>query len=455
MARIAFNPLARLLLAAHGALAGLTVDVEDADSVRAAAALVAEDLMTFYPGDKPGMTPGIFEAPPNGDYYWWTGGALWGTMLNYRNHTGETKYDETISQGLVWQIGPNADYMPPNWTMTEGNDDQSSWALSAIAAEEIRFQEPDQNNTSWLTIAKNVFDEQNSDSRRVDDGECKGALRWQILSFNNGYDYVNSFSNAGYFNLAAQLAHLTGNKTYEDAASDTFELLEDIGLISKEYDVFDGAQVSDCKSINKAQFSYPAALLLQGAAYMYNHTGGDDDWKERVDGLVSRTLEVFFPNGVAFEIACEKQGSCDSDMYFYKALLHRALGSTVAVAPYTADKILPVLKSSAKSAAAQCTGGDNGRLCGFEWSTGKFDGTTGPAQQMGVLEALVSTIPALSAAAGNGSSSNGTGSGSGSASGAAQVSTPTTTPGRNMGARAGVSLGAVAGALLLGSLFIQ
>ncbi|KAI1137801.1 glycoside hydrolase family 76 protein [Hypoxylon sp. FL0543] len=453
MARIASNPLARLLLAAHGALAGLTVDVEDADSVRAAAALVAEDLMTFYPGDKPGMTPGIFEAPPDGEYYWWTGGALWGTLLNYRNHTGETKYDETISQGLAWQIGPSANYMPPNWTTTEGNDDQSSWALSAIAAEEIGFQEPGQNN-SWLSIAENVFNDQSSADRRVDDGECKGALRWQILSFNNGYDYVNSASNAGYFNLAAQLAHLTGNKTYEDAASDTFELLQNIGLISKNYDVYDGVHASDCKSINKVQFSYPAALLLQGAAYMYNHTGGDDDWKERLDGLVSRTLAVFFPNGVAFEPACEKQGSCNSDMHFYRAELHRALGSTVEVAPYTADKILPVLKSSAKSAAAQCTGGDNGRLCGFEWSSGKFDGTTGPAQQMGVLEALVSILPAQGAAAGNSSSSNGAGNGSGSPSGSAQDSTSTNGPGTNMGARASVSLGAVVGSLLLRYLVI-
>ncbi|KAI0152120.1 glycoside hydrolase family 76 protein [Hypoxylon sp. NC0597] len=454
MARIT-NPLARVLLAAHGALAGLTVDVEDADSVRAAAALVAEDLMTFYPGNKSGMIPGIFEAPPDGDYYWWTGGALWGTMLNYRNHTGETKYDETISQGLVWQIGPNADYLPPNWTMTVGNDDQGIWALSALAAEEIRFQEPGQDNPSWLTIAKNVFDEQSVDERRVDDGKCEGALRWQIFPANNGYNYVNSASNIGYFNLAARLTHLTGNKTYEDAAGDTFELLEDIGLVSDKYDVYDGAEVSDgCKSVNKVQFSYTAAMLLQGAAYMYNYTGGDDDWKERVDGLVSRTLEVFFPNGVAFEPACELNGKCNSDMHFFKALLHRGLGSTIEVAPYTSAKILPVLKSSAKSAAAQCTGGDNGRLCGFEWTSGKFDNQTGPAQQMGVLEALVSVLPAQSAAAVSGSGSNSTGSGSSNESGNAQDSTSTNAPGGNAGARAAVNLGAVVGSLLLGSLFI-
>ncbi|KAI1417035.1 glycoside hydrolase family 76 protein [Hypoxylon sp. FL1857] len=457
MARVMSNPLARVLLVAHGALAGLTVDVEDTDSVRAAAALVAEDLMAFYPGNKPGNIPGIFAEPSDGDYYWWTGGALWNTMLNYRNHTGETKYDEVISQGLVWQIGPNADYLSPNWTATEGNDDQGIWALSAIAAEEFQFQEPGQDNTSWLTIARNVFDEQQNEDRRVDDGACEGALRWQIYMFNQGYDYVNSASNAEYFNLAAQLARLTGNKTYEDAAGDTFELLENIGLVNKEYDVYDGTHVSNCGDINKAQFSSNAALLLQGAAYMYNHTGGDDDWKERVDGLVSRTLEVFFPNGVAFEIACEKQGACNSDMYFYKSILHRGLGSTMELAPYTTAKILPVLKSSAKSAAAQCTGGDNGRLCGFHWSTGKFDGKTGPAQQMGVLEALVSLLPAQSAAAGNSSSSTTTGSGSGSnsgsGSGTAQGSTSSNVPDGNMGARAGVSLGAVMGALL-GSLLI-
>ncbi|KAI1097611.1 glycoside hydrolase family 76 protein [Jackrogersella minutella] len=452
MPKLTFNPLARLLLAAHGVFAGLTVDIEDAASVKAAAALVAEDLMNFYHGDEPGQVIGIFEPPPAGDYYWWTGAALWGAMLDFRNRSGETKYDETISQGLLWQTGSDDNYMPANWSLTLGNDDQAIWALSALAAEEIGFQEPSGGHPQWLTLAKTVFDLQNSDARRVDDGDCEGALRWQIFPASAGYDYVNSASNIAYFDLAAQLAHLTGNKTYEDAASDTIELLMDIGLVSKKYDVYDGVHVEDCKAINKAQFSYTSAMLLQGSAFMYNHTGGDDDWKEHVDGLVSRTLEVFFPDGVAYETACEKTSNCNSDMIFYKSLLHRCLSSTIEMAPYTSDKILPVLKSSAKSAAAQCTGGDSGRLCGFQWSTGKFDGKTGPAQQMDVLSALASVLPAEGPVAGN--SSNSTGSGSGS--GGSQNSTSGDVPAGSTGSQTAVTFGGmvVLASHLLGTLLI-
>ncbi|KAI1450629.1 glycoside hydrolase family 76 protein [Annulohypoxylon stygium] len=450
MARTALNPFARLLLAANGAFAGLTVDVEDAASIKAAAALVAEDLMTFYPGNNPGQPVGIFTPPPEGKYYWWTGGALWSSLLDYRNRTGETTYDKDISEGLVFQVGPNDDYLPPNWTASIANDDQVIWTLASVAAEEFGLAEPSKDSPQWETIARNVFDELHSDARRVDSGDCEGAIRWQIFAFNNGYNYVNSFSNILYLNLASQLAYLTGNKTYEDAASDTFKLLEDIGFVNDKYDVFDGAQVTNCKSVNKAQWSANAAMLLEASAFMYNHTNGDDDWKERVQGLVSRTLEVFFPNGVAFETACEKNNTCTTDIFFFKSFLNRGLSSAIAKAPFTSETILPVLKSSAKAAAAQCTGGSNGRLCGFSWSSGKFDNQTGPAQQMAVLNALAGLLPA-----GGSVASNSTGTNTGSSSGAAQDSSSSGTPASGAGTQAVTTGGLmVAFSTLLASLLI-
>lgn len=186
MAKITSNTIARFLLAAHGALAALTVDVENADSVRAAAALVAEDLMSFYHGNETGQIPGIL---PEEDYYWWTGGVLWNAMLDYRNRTGETKYDSVISQGLQWQIGPNDDYLPLNTSASTGNDDQAFWALSALSADESGLLAP--ADLQWLTLAKNVFDEQHGDGRRVEYGDCEGALRWQLFPASSGYNYVN------------------------------------------------------------------------------------------------------------------------------------------------------------------------------------------------------------------------------------------------------------------------
>lgn len=49
-----------------------------------------------------------------------------GTLIDYWYYTGDTKWNEIIQQGLLFQVGPHNDYMPPNQTMTEGNDDQAS-----------------------------------------------------------------------------------------------------------------------------------------------------------------------------------------------------------------------------------------------------------------------------------------------------------------------------------------
>lgn len=56
----------------------------------------------------------------------WEGGALMGALIDYWYYTGDTKWNDIVQQGLLFQVGPNNDYMPPNQTMTEGNDDQAS-----------------------------------------------------------------------------------------------------------------------------------------------------------------------------------------------------------------------------------------------------------------------------------------------------------------------------------------
>lgn len=145
--------------------------------------------MSFYTGEIPGLLPG---PPPEGDYYQWTGGALWATMLDYRSRTGDTQYDDKISEGLLWQRGSNNDFLPSNWTASAGNDDQAIWGMAALLAAETGFAEPGVDNLKWLTLVQNVFDEQSSGARRVENGSCAGGLRWQILPFNNGYDYISS-----------------------------------------------------------------------------------------------------------------------------------------------------------------------------------------------------------------------------------------------------------------------
>src|SRR5580698_4016835 len=92
-------------------------------SVQSAASSIVFDMMSYYNGNTSGNTPGLLPEPPSG-YYWWEAGAMWGTLIDYWFITGDTTYNDVTSQALLFQVGPNQDYMPPNQTKDEGNDDQ-------------------------------------------------------------------------------------------------------------------------------------------------------------------------------------------------------------------------------------------------------------------------------------------------------------------------------------------
>ncbi|KAL1878782.1 hypothetical protein VTK73DRAFT_7539 [Phialemonium thermophilum] len=362
------------------------------DEIRASAKQLAADLLAYYHGDQPGQTPGILPGPPPaGDYYWWEGGALWGTMIDYWHLTGDDTYNNITSQAMLFQVGPNQDYMPPNVTASLGNDDQGFWGMSAMLAAENNFPNPPADQPQWLALAQAVFNTQASPDRH--DSTCNGGLRWQIPLSNNGYDYKNSIANGCFFNLGARLARYTKNETYAKWAEETWDWVTGVGFMDAKYHIYDGAHVEhNCTDINKAQFSYNNAVYLLGAAYMYNYTNGSDKWQQRISGLLDATLTTFFPNDTAYEISCEAKMTCTTDMLSFKGYLHRWLATTTQIAPFTKDKILPVLRTSTEAAVAQCTGGSTGRVCGFKWSTRTYDGTQGAGQQMNVLGAVSSLL---------------------------------------------------------------
>jgi len=227
--------------------------------------------MGYYKGNLSGQTPGILPGPPpDGDYYWWEGGAMWGTLIDYWHYTGDTSYNHVAEEAMVFQAGaPQNSYMPPNWTASLGNDDQGFWGMSAMLAAESKFQDPPKDQPQWLALAQAVFNTQASPDRH--DNTCGGGLRWQIPFANNGYNYKNSIANGIFFNMGARLARYTENTTYSDWAVTTWDWMVKVGFLTADFDIYDGAHTDlDCKDIAKAQFSYNAAVFMQGAAFMYN-----------------------------------------------------------------------------------------------------------------------------------------------------------------------------------------
>ncbi|RYO99100.1 hypothetical protein DL764_006902 [Monosporascus ibericus] len=376
------------------------LDLQSTDSIIDVSQQLAQDLVSFYNGDQPGQIPGLLPPP----YYWWEAGAFMGAMIDYWYYTGDTTYNNITMQGLLHQVGPHNDYMPPNQTLTEGNDDQGFWGMAVMSAAEYNFPDPPKGQPQWIALAQAVF---NTQASRWDTEYCDGGLRWQIFTWNNGFNYKNSISAACFLNIAARLALYTGNSTYVDWVVTTWDWMVDVKLMDENYRIYDGAHTDDnCATITSYEFSYNVGGFLLGAAamYEYHNARGQADqsalWRERVDGLLDAAETIFFfgdntSDRVMIEIACEPVNLCDVDQLSFKAYLSRWMAATTKWAPWAFDRGKTLLGNSAAAAVRQCTGGDNGRMCGFRWannSAGDWDGTTGVGQQMAAMEVVLGAM---------------------------------------------------------------
>jgi mannan endo-1,6-alpha-mannosidase len=237
---------------------------------------------------------------------------------------------------------------------------------------------------------------------RWDPDTCGGGLRWQIFTFNNGFNYKNSISNGCFFNVAARLARYTGNQTYADWAEKVWDWMNQVQFLDADFNVYDGAGVEQgCTKISQPQWTYNAGIFLHGAAVMYNMTDGSNLWKQRTQGLMQRTVDHFFDDGIPVERPCEPSNQCDIDQQSFKGYLMRWMAGTSQMAPFTFDTLMPLVQSSAAAAAQQCSGspaasqfrGDAGTACGFKWTEkSKFDGLVGVGEQMSALSALQYTL---------------------------------------------------------------
>lgn len=314
---------------------------------------------------------------------------MFGSLIDYWYFTGDTQYNDITMQAMLHQVGPDKVFQPANQTKTLGNDDQAFWALAALSAAENRFPNPpDKANVSWLATAQGIF---NLQAARWNTDTCGGGLKWQIFSFNNGYNYKNTISNGCFFNMGSRLAVYTGNATYADWANKVWDWSARI-LFDGRYNFYDGSDDNlNCTELDHIQWTYNAGTFLVGAANMYNYTDGSPIWRDRLNGII-KNLDIFLKNKVMFELSCEDQGNCNVDQRSFKAYFARWIAATIVRAPFTRDALKPILEESAKAAVQTCTGGQDGNQCGLKWTTRAFDGSLGVGEQMAVLEVVQSNL---------------------------------------------------------------
>ncbi|ODQ65797.1 mannan endo-1,6-alpha-mannosidase [Nadsonia fulvescens var. elongata DSM 6958] len=378
-----------MLVGSAAPSAGFDLDINDNDSIISGMDLLAHGLMDYYEGTKYGGTVGMFSWP----YYWWEAGAAWGSMLNHWYYTGNDTYVPLIKEALIYQTGENFNYMPSNQTTTEGNDDQGFWGIAAMQAAEYNFSNPTgKDEVGWLYLAQAVF---NTMTTRWDTVHCNGGLRWQIFTWNSGYDYKNTVSNGCMFNLAARLARYTGNNTYLDWAEKIWDWTVESNFINTtNWEVYDGADILDnCAKITKLQWTYNLGLYASGAAFVYNYTepfntSQSDIWLGRINSLV-KTMDTFFQSdGIMYEAACQPSGVCNTDQRSFKAIFSRFMANVAILVPQTEETIMSYFKTTAPGIAKSCSGGTDGHTCGLNWNLGEWDGKYGLGEQMCALEAM-------------------------------------------------------------------
>ncbi|KAJ6115045.1 mannan endo-1-6-alpha-mannosidase [Penicillium sp. IBT 16267x] len=373
-----------------GAASAIDLDIKDGQSIKSAAHTAAYGAMSYYQGNLTGHIPGAFPSK------WWEGSILFGTMINYWFFTGDDSNNPAVIQGMNWQSGDNNDYMPANYSSYIGNDDQSSWGLAAMTAAEFGLPQTS-SEVSWATKAAAVF---NSQAARWDDTTCGGGLRWQIYTYEAGFDIKNAMSNGEFFELAARLARYTGNTTYSDWAAKIWDWSCSVPLLNNVTWIISDSMSTElnCATGDNVQWSMNYGTYVTGAAYMYNLTNGESKWKSGVDGLLNTSLTTFFPakygGDIMVEYECEEEELCNNNEILYKGIFMRDLALISTVAPYTMDDILPRLQGSGSAAAEACTGESN-NTCGLQWYVEKYDGEKGMEEQLSATSAFTANLVAF------------------------------------------------------------
>ncbi|KAL2828316.1 glycosyl hydrolase family 76-domain-containing protein [Aspergillus pseudoustus] len=381
-----------LLLQGQPVRSDIPIDVNSADSLKQAGKTIAAPMWEFYLQNQTEGIPGKLTDT------WYVAGAMFMTLIQYWQVSGDNQYNSVVSHDMMFQAGRNYDYFDSNYSQWLGNDDQMFWGLAAITASETGFPEVDGKPT-WTSLARAVYTMQ---SNRWDTRTCDGGITWQIHPWQAGYTLRNSISNGGLFQLAARLGRFTRNQTYIDFAEKIWDWTAESPLINTQnWFVADSTSGdNNCIDSGNMQWSYNYGVYLAGTAVMYNYTN-DEKWLRRTQGLLGRLSSHFFPaeygNNTFSEVSCEKLHTCDRNMLNFKGWSSMWMAMTASMAPTTYDLVLPKMQGSAEAIGRQCDG-ETENLCGSRWYQETWDGIRGLEVQMAALGGITANLMLMSRA---------------------------------------------------------
>ncbi|KAK6341514.1 hydrolase 76 protein [Orbilia brochopaga] len=390
---------AQLLSMTPVALGELKIDLNKPDTIKSAAKTVVKSLLKDYTDQRP-LTPGILPSK----YGFFEAGLFFNTILDYAAWTGDNTYNSYFEKDFFNQIGDGDNFLPANFSASLTNSDVGYWALTAMSAAEYGANPADSSSPSYLTLAKNVFDNYVS---RWDAKTCNGGLRESIFAANNGYNIKDAESNGAFFELAARLGLNTGNKTYLDWATKVYDWTNSTGFISQMENanggqVYFSAPVEDnCQQIDQTYSSALQSNYIYGAAAMYSATKSQS-WLDRAVFLAGFSAVTYFTpqsyvddgsSQVATEQACEYNNTCATDQKAGKSVMFRSLAAAITLdkTKTILNRVSVQLNNSALAASKSCTTDGN---CGFNWSKQMYNATegTGVGEKMNAVECFLAIL---------------------------------------------------------------
>lgn len=296
------------------------------------ASLFASELVNTF------SDPGQALLPSDGrwDYPWWEGGPVTEALVTYYAETGDSQYNNIIETTLLSQATEDNNFLQAECT---GNDDQVWWALAALAAAESGMTSS--YGMPFSHFARVVFEEQ---KRRWDWSSCGGGMKFKIKSSDVGYHYKSTIANGLLFQLAARIAMFENDSESQGWAEMIYDWTEGVGLISKDYAVFDGTDdASECVGINHDQWSYNVGVFMYGSVVMAALTG-EAKWVERTRGFVQAAKRDFTrsSDGALWEPRCDPD-YCNNDQVAFKGSLARWLGGTAVLMPELKPQIFAMI----------------------------------------------------------------------------------------------------------------
>ncbi|KAF2010587.1 glycoside hydrolase family 76 protein [Aaosphaeria arxii CBS 175.79] len=284
-------------------------------------------------------------------FWWWQSGTVVDSLLTLSHTTNTTTHNALITTTLLSQATGSNDFMTPDAT---GNDDQAWWSLAALSAAEYNLPSP---SIPWNNLASNVFAAQKS---RWDDTRCKGGIKWKIKPEDDGWHYKSTIANGLFFQLAARLGRYGNDGDALAWAEKSYDWTVSVGLISPEFDVFDGTDDAKgeggCVDVNHDMWSYNVGVFLYGAAVMAEKTG-EERWRKRARGFLDSAKRNFVKDGRLFEGKCDGDGSCDNDQVSFKAQLARWLGATAVILPELRGDVVEMLGQIAEGEMGESEAG--------------------------------------------------------------------------------------------------